>query len=297
MAATTFDGRMERLASGGRLTSDELGELCATPDVLSLGMLADAARRRLRGTRVTYLRAAFIPLDHVPAAVVPAPAREIRLTGVPESLGQALGAIASLRSRAGDRIVTAFSWLDIERLAEHDGEPVWTVLTRLRHAGLDRVGELPLDAIPDASAAFDALRESGFDRLCVGVQRAVPDRLELWWRASRLQEQFACIQAISPLPTHLRMSQPTTGYDDVKMVAAARLAAPNIASIQVDWQRYGPKLAQVALTFGADDLWGVSSSDEAPEGRRRAPVEEIRRNIEAAGFEPVERDGAFGPLA
>ena len=83
--------------------------------------------------------------------------------------------------------------------------------------------------------------------------------------------------------------RPTTGYEDVKMVAIARLAAPNIPSIQVDWRRYGPKLAQVALTFGADDIDGVSPSDEAPEGRRRAPLEEIRRNIEAAGFEPVER--------
>jgi 2-iminoacetate synthase ThiH len=77
------------------------------------------------------------------------------------------------------------------------------------------------------------------------------------------------------------------------MVAIGRLAAPTSPSIQVDWQRYGPKLAQVALTFGADDIYGVSASDEAPEGRRRAPVEEIRRNIEAAGFEPAERDGAF----
>jgi hypothetical protein len=37
----------------------------------------------------------------------------------------------------------------------------------------------------------------------------------------------------------------------------------------------------------------VSASDEAPDGRRRAPVEEIRRNIQAAGFEAVERDGRF----
>src|SRR4029434_5131383 len=79
--------------------------------------------------------------------------------------------------------------------------------------------------------------------------------------------------------------------DDVKAVAIARLAAPQVPHIQVDWVRYGPKLAQVALTCGADDVDGVSASDEAPEGRRRAPLEEIRRNVEAAGFEPVERGG------
>jgi 2-iminoacetate synthase ThiH len=76
----------------------------------------------------------------------------------------------------------------------------------------------------------------------------------------------------------------------------ARLAAPNIPSIQVDWQLYGPKLAQVALTFGADDLDNVTASDEAPDGRRRAPLEEVRRNIEAAGFQPAERDGRFNVL-
>ena len=95
----------------------------------------------------------------------------------------------------------------------------------------------------------------------------------------------------------LNAFRPTTGYDDVKTVAIARLAAPNIPTIQVDWLRYGPKLAQVALTFGADDLDGVTPSDDAPEGRRRAPLEEVRRNIEAAGFMPAERDGRFAVVA
>ena len=49
---------------------------------------------------------------------------------------------------------------------------------------------------------------------------------------------------------------PTTGYDDVKRIALARLVVDNIASIQVDWTLYGPKLAQVALTVGADDIDG-----------------------------------------
>ena len=102
-------------------------------------------------------------------------------------------------------------------------------------------------------------------------------------RAAELQDRHAVIQAIDPLPSSLHAFRPTTGYEDVKMVALARLAAPNIPSIQVDWPRYGPKLAQVALTFGADDFDGVPASDDAPDGRRRAPLEEIRRNIEAAG--------------
>jgi len=99
------------------------------------------------------------------------------------------------------------------------------------------------------------------------------------------------------LPTLLTAYRPSTGYEDVKMVAIARLAAPNIPTVQVDWRRYGPKLAQVALTFGADDLDGVSASDDAPDGRRRAPLEDVRRNVEAAGFLPAERDGTFNVIA
>ena len=71
------------------------------------------------------------------------------------------------------------------------------------------------------------------------------------------------------------------------------LALPEVPHVQVDWLRYGPKLAQVALTFGADDVDNVSASDDGPEGRRRAPVEELKKNIESAGFAAVERDGRF----
>jgi 2-iminoacetate synthase ThiH len=59
---------------------------------------------------------------------------------------------------------------------------------------------------------------------------------------------------------------------------------------------YGPKLAQVALTMGADDLDAVSPVDDLREGRRRAPLEEVLRNIRAAGMQPLERNGRFEPV-
>jgi len=111
--------------------------------------------------------------------------------------------------------------------------------------------------------------------------------------ASSVRRARSLIRSISPLPSALDSLRPTTGYEDVKSVALARLAAPNIPDVQVDWLRYGPKLAQVALTFGANDVDNVQGSDDAPDGRRRAPLEEVRRNIQAAGFEAAERDGRF----
>jgi aminodeoxyfutalosine synthase len=71
----------------------------------------------------------------------------------------------------------------------------------------------------------------------------------------------------------------------------------NIDSIQVDWPLYGPKLAQVALTVGADDVDGVLAVDSGVLGTRRSPIEEIKGNIRAAALDGVERDGRFRLLA
>lgn len=292
----TFDRHMERVSAGERLAPAEIDELASTPDVLALGMLADAARQRLHGSRATFLRVASCPFDHPLAERVPPAAQEIRLTGVPESLDVAVSAIATARSVAGERTVSAFSWSDVERLS--GGSTIAAVLEALRGAGLDALGAVPIDETADIRAAVGALKAAGFERVRLCVTRVpAAERTALLVAAGNVQDELGVVTALDPLPTALQPFRPTTGYEDVRMVAMARLAAPAIPHIQVEWTRYGPKLAQVALTFGADDIYGVSASDDAPEGRRRAPLEEIRRNIEAAGFTPAERDGRFAPLA
>jgi hypothetical protein len=292
---TTFDLYLDRINRGDRLTPEEIRELATTPDILSLGMLADTLRRRLHDSRVTFVRVADVALDEAASASVPPAAREIRLTASSAGLDAAIAAVEAVKAVAGDRTVAGFSWLDVDRWSA--GSSAGQVLTRLGKAGLDAVADLPLDRIDDPAAAVKALKDAGFQRLRLTIGKASADaRLDLLLRASELQDREGVIQTINPLPMDLSTFRPTTGYEDVKMVALARLAAPGVPSIQVDWRRYGPKLAQVALTFGADDIDGVSASDEAPEGRRRAPRPEIERNVTAAGLSPVERDGKFNPL-
>ena len=293
---STFDERMERISRGDRLTADEIRELAHTPDVLPLGMMADTLRKQRHGTRATFLRVASCSFDQSFSDRVLPAAREISITGSPDTLDIAVSAVETARGVAGERTVAGFAWGDVERLA--GGTTVAQVLGKLRAAGLDAIAELPIDETRDLRTAMQHLIDAGFDRLRLSVTRvAAAERTDLLLRAGELQEELGAVQSLDPLPTALHAFRPTTGYEDVKMVAIARLAAPAIPSIQVDWRRYGPKLAQVALTFGADDMYGISASDEAPEGRRRAPLEEIRRNIQAAGFDPVERDGHFTPLA
>jgi aminodeoxyfutalosine synthase len=291
-ASSVFDALLERVTAGDRLSSDEVTALWDAPDILPLGMLADALRRRLRGNQVTYVRVATCPFDQSFADAVPPSAREVRITGIPPSLEVAVTAVRSAKAVAGDRLVSAFTWTDIEHVAVSAGTAGSAAIQELRNAGLDAFAALPLDTISDD--AVRTLVAAGFRQLRLTVDSApAAERRALVDRAAALQETHGCIQALNPLPAVLQPFRPTTGYDDVKAVAMARLAAPNIPTIQVDWSRYGPKLAQVALTFGADDLDAVTASEDAPDGRRRAPIEEVRRNIEAAGFIPAERDGRF----
>lgn len=292
--ATTFDRYLERVGAGESLSPEEVRDLAAAPDILSIGMLADVVRRQRHGVRTTFLRVAEGPFDRVPLEGQPA-AREVRLTGSPPDMATAVSAVETVKAAAGDRFVSGFSWSDVERWSsgEHHAE----VLKQLRSAGLEAIADLPLDGLTHPDTAVESLLGAGFLQLHLSIGKSpAAERPDLLLKAGELQARHGCIQSVNPLPNVLATFRPTTGYEDVKMVALARLAAPAVPSIQVDWRRYGPKLAQVALTFGADDIDGVSGSDAAPEGRRRAPLEEIRRNIQAAGLTPVERDGRFSIL-
>ena len=93
------------MSAGEALGADELTELAAAHDILSLGMLADAMRRRLHGTRVTYLRVADCALDRSFVDAVSPAAAEIRITALPETLDAGRQCREAARAVAGDRTV------------------------------------------------------------------------------------------------------------------------------------------------------------------------------------------------
>jgi len=156
------------------------------------------------------------------------------------------------------------------------------------------VAAAPVDLLQSARRSIEEVNIAGLTLGRVTVHRLPgPDMVSLFKSVAALQRDVAVVRAFAPLPRTMNPAVPTTGYDDVKHVALARLVVDNVPTIQVDWSLYGPKLAQVALTVGADDVDGVSAEDDITEGRRRAPLEEIRRNIHAAGQDPVERNGRF----
>ena len=275
------------------ISDGEAQELLDTRDLIAIGMRADEVRRRLHGARTTFVRVFEMHVDAPPGSLPPrTSAGEFRIIGRPASLDSALAAVRGAVSLAGSAPVTGFSLADLLTL---DGTSSLAGACRaLRDAGLESIAEAPLDLLDDPGIAVGAARGAGLAvrRLTINTLPAA-DRLSLLNRARDLQKSLGGFHAFAPLPRAISVSAPSTGYDDVKQVALARVIADNIDSIQVDWNAYGPKLAQFALTTGADDVDGVAAVDPGTLGTRRSPIEEIRGNIRAAGLEPVERNARF----
>ena len=273
---------------------DKLSSLAASHDIITLGMAADDVRRGRHGARTTFVRVARVGADVGAEARWPSATGEIRITGAPPSLAGAVARVSQVAARADGLPLSGFSLADLELVAARECVTLRALLEELRQAGLELVAEAPFDQLQNARRSIEEVNIAGLALARLTIQQSSSvDPLPLLKNVADLQRAVAVVRAFAPLPQRTNPAAPTTGYDDVKRVALARIVCDNVPSIQVDWALYGPKLAQVALTVGADDVDGVSPSDETAEGRRRAPLEEIRRNIRAAGQEPVERNGRF----
>ncbi len=121
-----------------------------------------------------------------------------------------------------------------------------------------------------------------------------------------LQDETGGFQCFIPLafhPENTRLAHlpPTGGRLDLQTIAASRLILDNIPHIKAYWIMLGEKIAQVALSFGADDLDGTivderitrAAGGTAGTGMAR---ERLERMIREAGREPVLRDTLYRPI-
>jgi aminodeoxyfutalosine synthase len=284
-----------RVASGKAPSFEQLRALAGARDLVRVGMLGEAVRRRKHGTSVTYVRVADIAMSEAATAEWPSAAGELRLVGEPADAHAAAGAVRSLAARAGKVPVTAWSLATLLRISAGDAALV-DLVKRLLDAGLAAVAEAPIDLLPEPVRAVSAVCKAGGAIARHTTHQPAADleaTLQRCQQVALLQRATGAVRSFAPLARAQDLRSPSTGYDDVKTGALARLCLDDVESIQVDWQQYGPKLAQVALVFGADDIDAVPAADGLDSGRRRATVEEIRRNITAASLTPVERDGRW----
>jgi aminodeoxyfutalosine synthase len=128
-------------------------------------------------------------------------------------------------------------------------------------------------------------------------------RIDHLVRLRELQDETGGFQTFIPLafhPENTRLAHiaKASGVVDLRTMAVSRLMLDNFAHVKAYWVMLGIKTAQVALSFGADDLDGTVVHekiyhDAGSDSPQELSVAEIRRLIQEAGRTPVERDTLY----
>ena len=131
------------------------------------------------------------------------------------------------------------------------------------------------------------------------------DHLE---RLRCLQDETGGFDAFIPLKYRcagngLSAAGETGITDDMRTLALSRIYLDNFPHIKAYWVMYGKVAAEMALSFGADDLDGtidettrIYSMAGAEEKKPRLTISEIERMALAAGVKAVERDTFYRPV-
>lgn len=218
--------------------------------------------------------------------------------------------------------VHGFSASEIEMISKVSKLPIDEVFRQLREAGLDSMpgagAEILVDAVRDFIAPkkidssrwleiHEAAHEAGLlttATMMYGVGETWEDRLEhlVKLRASQARSlargggHYTAFIGWSFQPTHTEMEgwgiELGTGMDYLKMTSLSRLVLDNFTNIQVSYVTQGPKMAQLALRFGANDFGSLMIEENVVSATGIdfiMPESEIRRLIEDAGFTPHRR--------
>lgn len=218
--------------------------------------------------------------------------------------------------------VHGFSASEIEMISKVCKLPVDAVLRELHEAGLDSIpgagAEILVDAVRDVIAPrkidatrwleiHEAAHEIGMlttATMMYGVGEVWEDRLEHMLRLRALQERslergagrFTAFIAWSFQPHNTEMRQWElelgTGMDYLRVTALGRLVLDNVDNLQVSYVTQGPKMAQLALRFGANDFGSLMIEENVVSAAGTdyiMPEPEMRRIIEDAGFRPHRR--------
>jgi cyclic dehypoxanthinyl futalosine synthase len=190
-------------------------------------------------------------------------------------------------------------------------------LQRLRAAGLNTIpgaGEMLVDEVREQIAPLKekterwvhlmrtahALGIRSSATMVYGWGESYEQRLEHLMRVRELQDETGGFTAwiswsFQPDGTELGGTK-ASGWDYLKNTAVSRLMLDNVENLQASWVTQGPKLAQVALRYGLNDFGSTMMEENvvSPTGTNfLMQIDEIRRLIREAGYEPRVRDTLY----
>jgi aminodeoxyfutalosine synthase len=107
--------------------------------------------------------------------------------------------------------------------------------------------------------------------------------------------------AYQPRDNDIPVDHPPTGFDSLRTIAISRIYLDNFDHITAYWVGLGLKLAQVALSYGADDLHGTIVEEHifhmaGAESPQLQTEEEMLKAIREAGRTPVQRNTFYEPI-
>src|SRR4030088_382879 len=196
--------------------------------------------------------------------------------------------------------IKAFTMVEVAFLAKRGKMTIPEALERMKAAGVDsmpgggaeifadRVRHIICDHKIDGSEWLDAARAAHK----IGLRSNAPmlyghvendeDRVDHLVKLREVQGETGGFQTFIPLAFHpentaLAHIPKTTGMLDLRQIAVGRLMLDNFPHVKSYWQMVSPKMAQISLRFGADDIDGTGMEEKiyhdagatTPQGMRR----------------------------
>ncbi len=230
-----------------------------------------------------------------------------------------LGMVQAVHERFPQIHIHSFSAIEMDRLSQKSGVPLPELFRKFKDSGLnslpgggaeilvERVRRLISPKKISSERWLEVMRtahEAGLKTtatMVFGHVETLEERVLHLVRLRELQDLTYGFRAFIPwsfVPFNkgtgpLSGITPAGGDAYLKTVAISRLMLDNFDHIQSGWLTEGPKLGQIALAFGCDDMGGTLIEDKVlePTGIRvNTRQEDLIRLIRDAGFRAVQRD-------
>jgi len=235
-----------------------------------------------------------------------------------------LDLVRGLRDRFPTVHLKAFTMVEVAYLARRARLSIRETLEKLKDAG---VGSLPgggaeifAPRVRDVIAAHKISGEDWLETARTAHQIGLhsnatmlyghiendEDRVDHLVKLRDLQDETGGFMTFIPLAFHpantaLDYLPTTTGFADLKNIAVGRLMLDNFPHVKAYWIMMTPRVAQVALRFGADDIDGTVIEEKIYHDAGATTAQsltrvDLLRLIREAGREPVERDTLYRPV-
>ncbi len=255
------------------------------------------------------------------------PVREIHVVGGlnPElSIDYYTDLVKTIKKIRPDAVVKAFTAVEIANISSISGFDIEKTISVLKNAGLEMMpgggAEIMSNRVrdrlfPNKISASEWLSVMETAHTCGIVSNAtmlyghietIDERVNHLIKLRELQDKTGGFSAFIPLAFHSKNTSMsdidrTTAIDDLKSIAVSRLMLDNFSHIKAYWVMIGEKLAQVALSFGADDLDGTIIEEKITHMAGAKTSKGLSRErmlylIKSADKIPVERDSFYNPV-